>query len=175
MIRLGAVGDRPRSACPLNKGKIPVINAGADFYRDVEVPSHGSVAISHGPPGGRIALKAAGDRLLVAVQGEPAGDCLTKSFREGLDKGVLQPNMRVLVDLTQFTGAVDWGAVFQVRTMAPWGKNSDPGASRIAYVVRNKMFGPLIKIASVLFYRSRHRAFDARADAIAWLESPPRG
>lgn len=143
-----------------------------DFYSSFEQPNDNSVIISRGPNDGRIALKAAGERLHVIVLGEPEGECLTGCFREGLDRGVLRPNMRALVDLTRFTGAVDWSAIYTVRVMAPWGNDKD--ASRIAYVVRNNMFGALIKIAGVLFSNSRHRTFDDFDAAVAWLESDGR-
>jgi len=142
---------------------------GTEFYSDFERSSENSVFISRGSASARITLKIDGKRLYVRVAGEPRGHDLTQCFREGLDKGLIRPSMRTLVDLTRFiTGAVDWSAIFALRTLAPWGK--DEGESRVAYVVRTKTFRPLLKIARVLFFRSHHRAFDNHADAIKWLE-----
>ena len=142
---------------------------GSEFYSDFGRSSENSAFTVRGPESARIALKIDSKRLYVVVAGEPRGNDLTQCFREGLDKGLIRPSMRTLVDLTRFTGTVDWSAVFALRTLAPWGK--DEGESRVAYVVRTNTFLPLLKIARVLFFRSHHRAFDNHADAIKWLES----
>ena len=146
--------------------------ADADFYSDFNKATENSVVITRGNDFGRISLKADSDRLFVLIGGELHGAHFLECFREGLETGVLHPNMRTLVDLTGFTGAVDWGAVFTLRTLTSWG-NKGVDQSRVAYVVRNDMFGALIKIVRVLFFNTQHRTFDNYVDAIAWLQSPP--
>jgi hypothetical protein len=140
-----------------------------DFYSDFEHSTADSTIIAKGGISGRIRLKAAGTRLHVMVEQEPAGACLIACFREGLEKGVLRPSMRTLADVTRFTGSVDWEAIHAVAAMADWGEGGD---SRIAYLVRNDLFEPLIKILRVLFSKTSHRSFTTVEDAVAWLEAP---
>lgn len=78
-----------------------------------------SVFIAHGTAKGRIALKTDGVRLYVVVEGEPRGEYLLRCFREGLDKKLIRPNMRTLVDMRRLVGGADWSAVFTLRTYAP--------------------------------------------------------
>jgi hypothetical protein len=139
-----------------------------DFYSDFERSTENSTIIAKGGLSGRIRLKAAGTRLHVMVEQEPAGACLIACFREGLDKGILKPSMHALADVTKFTGSVDWEAVHAVAGMAAWGEG---GESRVAYLVRNDLFEPLIKILRVLFDKSRHQSFTDLAKAVVWLES----
>ena len=76
--------------------------------------------------------------------------------------------MRALADVTRFTGSVDWEAIHAVADMADWG---DTEGSRVAYLVRNDQFAPLIKVLQVLFAKTRHQSFTDLAEAIAWLEA----
>jgi hypothetical protein len=145
-----------------------LVEPGTDFYSDFEHSTKDSTIIAKGGASGRIRLKAAGHRLHVVVENEPGGACLVACFREGLEKGVLHPSMRALADVTRFTGSVDWEAIHVVAGMAAWGEG---GESRVAYLVRNDLFEPLIKILQVLFDKTRHQSFTDLAKAIAWLES----
>jgi hypothetical protein len=102
------------------------------------------------------------------VDGEPRGEGLVECIREGMNKGVVHVSMRTLVDMTRFTGAVDWSTLHTIRDMGPWGTD---GESRVAYLVRNNVFEAIIKIIQILFARTRHRSFDNFPEAIAWLEA----
>jgi hypothetical protein len=141
----------------------------AGFYRDVEATDAGAILIAPGDAHGRVALKAGADRLMVAVTGEPTGECLLECFRTGVERKIIQPDMRTLVDLTRFFGGVDWKLIFALRNLAPWGEGGT-GNSRVAYLFRDGDFGAAIKIVSAMFTRTRHRGFTDRALAIEWLE-----
>lgn len=124
--------------------------------------------ISEGSGRGRVSAQLLDGILWVAVEGEPAGDCLVAVFRKGLAAGWIKPSMPALVDLTGFVGSVDWAAIHTINGLAPWG--TDPsGAARVAYLVRNSMFGMLIRIMSALFSEAQHRTFRNEADALDWL------
>lgn len=114
--------------------------------------------------------EAGTDRLLVVVTGEPTGESLLECFRTGVEQKILLPDMRTLVDLTQFFGAVDWKAVFALRHLAPWGEGGT-GNARVAYLFRDTEYGASIKILSAMFTRTSHRGFTDRALAIKWLET----
>ncbi|HEY4264145.1 MAG TPA: hypothetical protein VGM72_02420 [Micropepsaceae bacterium] len=145
-----------------------VAERSTDFYSDFEHATKDSTIIEKGGTSGRIRLKAAGNRLHVIIEQEPAGGCLIACFREGLERKILCPNMRALADVTGFTGSVDWDAIHAIGAMADWGEGGD---SRVAYVVRNDQFAPLIKVLQVLFAKTHHQSFTNRKDATAWLES----
>ncbi|HXJ03297.1 MAG TPA: hypothetical protein VNH44_18910 [Micropepsaceae bacterium] len=141
-----------------------------NFFSDFQQSNENTIFITRGPPSAQIRLKVSLDRLYFVAEGEPSGLSLVDCIREGMVKGVLHDSMRTLVDMTRFTGAVDWAALHTIRDMAKWGSEGD---SRVAYVVRNNVFDALIKIVQILFADTRHRTFDNFPDAIAWLESKP--
>lgn len=125
-------------------------------------------------PEGGVFLRPREGVLWVIVEGEATGDNLAAAFRRALDHGVVDLWMPSLVDLTRFTGAVDWAAVRSVREMAAWGKGNKP-KSRVAYVLRDQRFVALVKIIAVLFPRSHHRAFYDFAEAARWITSVSSG
>lgn len=141
----------------------------SEFYLSGEMASEKDAVVSLGPPKRRIIFKASGNRLLVVVKGDPARITLINSFRAGLERGMFRPRMRVLIDLTEYFGIVNWSAIFAIGEMIP-PDSDEPGClSRIAYVVRDDSFDALIKISGVLFDRSNHRTFDNHTDASTWL------
>lgn len=124
--------------------------------------------IVRGLPNARVLMKVTAKRLYLLLDGEPTGKCLSGVFAEAVRRGAIPYSMPALVDLTRFTGQVEWDHVEAVGRMAPWGTD---GNSNVAYVVRNHAFHKLIKVASVMFPATRHEIFLNRADAIAWLDS----
>ncbi|HEY0282701.1 MAG TPA: hypothetical protein VGC27_08765 [Rhizomicrobium sp.] len=125
------------------------------------------VVIARGVPGARFMMKFTPARLYVLADGEPQGHCLVEVMAEAFATGRLQ-SRSTLIDLTRFTGTVDWDAIRTMRKMTPRGRKS---ASRVAYVVRDGLFVNLIKIVKVIFPKIRHEAFISRAEAIAWLDA----
>ncbi len=121
---------------------------------------------------GNISLKIALDRLLVTVSGEPGGEVLLQCFHSGIERKLLHGEMRALVDLTDFIGVIDWGAIFAVRQMAPWGE-SKKDRSCVAYLLPDGYAELMIKAVSDLFTHTQHRAFTSRELAITWLETQP--
>ena len=115
-------------------------------------------------------VKLTPKRLYVLADGEPPGKILIATFAAAVATGALI-SRSTLIDLTGFTGSVDWDAVRTLRDMTPRGIES---TSSVAYVVRNKLFVKLIKIAMTLFPKVRHQAFTSRAEAVAWLDDAAR-
>lgn len=131
----------------------------------------GDCVIAHGNRLGRIVLRiAASGRQHVLVEGEPEGRFLADCFRDGLACNCLNKSAPTLVDLRNFIGAIDWGAIENVSSMATWGSHGDE-RSHVAYVLRNDEFEMLIKIARELFPHTEHRTFRNLGEAIAWLDS----
>ena len=140
------------------------------FSRGTVKPDSNPLSISEGNGDGRVSVELLDGILRVSVVGDPPGEYLVTAFRRGVAAGWITPSMPALVDLSGFIGSVDWAAVREVRTLAPWGTGSS-GPSRVAYMVRNSMFGTLILAASALFAMAHHRAFTNETDALAWLRS----
>lgn len=106
--------------------------------------------------------------LWIRIWNEPQGEDIVGCIRQALDTGLLTTGADTIVDLTNFRGIVDWGAIHAVRDMAPWGLGRARQA-RIAYVSTDRMVGALIKLAAGLFPSGRHRLFVEHAAALAWL------
>ena len=121
---------------------------------------------SQGAPGARVLLKVTPKRVYVLVDGEPAGKSLSGVFGDAIRAGKIKHSLSALVDLTIFTGSVDWDHVVAVSKMAEWGKNE---TSHVAYIVRDNIFHNLIKIAATMFPSTRQQSFLDRGDAEAWL------
>ena len=129
------------------------------------------IALASGGSRGRILLRIVNDLLFIDIVGEPSGPDLVDCFRRALATGRLKASMRAMVDLTEFSGAVDWRAVDTIARMAPWGRGR-PGEARVAYVVRNQPFFLLIKAAWARFPLVQYRIFFSRPEAMVWLEAP---
>ncbi len=142
-----------------------------DWKRENFFVDHNYIA-SQSQEGG-VFLRRREGVLWVIVEGEASGENLVSAFRQALDQGVVDLWMPSLVDLTRFTGAVDWAAVRTVREMAAWGRGNKP-KSRVAYVLRDQRVVVLVKIIAVLFPRSMHRAFYDVAEAARWICSASR-
>jgi len=138
--------------------------------RGIVAPDSNPLSISESTGAGRVSVALAEGILRVSVEGDPPGECLVAAFRQGVAAGWITPSMPALVDLSHFIGSVDWAAVREVKTLAPWGTGPS-GPTRVAYMVRNSMFGTLILATSALFVNARHRAFTNEADALAWLRN----
>jgi hypothetical protein len=78
--------------------------------------------------------------------------------------------MRTMVDLTSFSGAVDWRAIDTIARMAPWGRGR-PGDARVAYIVRNQPFFLLVKAAWARFPLVQYRVFFSPTEALVWLQA----
>jgi len=123
------------------------------------------LVIAHGVPGARFLFKIVPKRLYILADGEPRGEHLLDCFREAMATGLLA-RVAVLVDLRRFTGSVDWDAVRKLREMAPPFDNNE---AYVAYVVRDDLFGKLIKIAAAMFPNLGHKVFYDPAEAAIWL------
>jgi len=148
----------------------PLSTSKQAFSRGIVAPESNPLSISESKGAGRVSVEFSDGILRVSVEGDPPGECLVATFRQGIAAGWITPSMPALIDLSGFIGSVDWAAVREVRSLAPWGTGPS-GSSRAAYVVRNSMFGTLILAASALFANARHRAFTNETDALAWLRS----
>ncbi|GAB2175178.1 STAS/SEC14 domain-containing protein [Dongia sp. agr-C8] len=118
--------------------------------------------------GNRATLSIDGNFLRVDVAGEALDESIVDCFREAIAAGAVRANMVTLVDLSNFTGGVEWPAIHAIADLIPWG--SEAGRpSRVAYVTKSAWFSALLKLVSVLFPKSQHRQFSGVHNAIQWL------
>jgi hypothetical protein len=118
--------------------------------------------------GGGVFLRRKDNMLWILVEKEASASALVSCFKEALEAGWMKLSMPTLVDLTRFTGAVDWGAIRAISKMARWGTDKSE-VSRVAYLVRDGQFNALVKIVSALFPLSSHRPFSNPEHALTWL------
>jgi hypothetical protein len=118
----------------------------------------------------RVTVSITGDLMRVDVAGETLDHSIVDCFREAIAAGVVRPNMVCLVDLSNFTGGVDWAAIHAIAELVPWGSESDR-PSRTAYVTKSAWFSAMLKLASVLFPKSQHRQFSGVQKALQWLQA----
>ena len=119
---------------------------------------------------GSVSASLNGGLLWVVAENEPSGDDIVSCLRQARDTRLFGTCADTLVDLTRFTGVVDWQALHLIREMAPWGLGwSRP--PRIAYVSRDLMFGAVIRAVGGVFTSAHHRMFRDQAAALAWLRT----
>jgi hypothetical protein len=133
----------------------------------VAAPTH---VFARGTGGHRVTLSISGNLLRVDVAGETLDNGIVDCFHEAIAAGVVRPNMMCLVDLSDFTGGVDWTAIHAIAGLLPWGSEGGR-ASRVAYVTKSAWFSAMLKLASVLFPKSQHRQFSGVQKALQWLQA----
>jgi hypothetical protein len=106
------------------------------------------------------------DRIVTIDVNDPMDGNFLECFSKAVDTGIMQPGAYVLVDLTRSKSKVDWSAVRALRQMRAW------GGGRVAYVSREFMISMHIKVMSALFTGTKHRLFDNKDAALAWLQEP---
>jgi hypothetical protein len=116
---------------------------------------------------GAILLAAWPDRLVVAMQGAIHSSHLIEALREMRAAGLpATDEFTALIDISTFTGEIDWRDIWEVREVMPKG---DSRTNKNAYVVRNPLFALVAKITSVLFPQTQNAAFPTQAEARQWL------
>jgi hypothetical protein len=117
---------------------------------------------------GAVFLRRKDKILWILVEREARAEEILSCLKEALQCDWMKLSMPTLVDLTRFTGAVDWSAIRTVSQMARWGTDSNEVA-RVAYLVRDGQFNAIVKIVAALFPLSAHRPFSNPEHALAWL------
>jgi hypothetical protein len=119
--------------------------------------------------GDRVTISITGDFMRIDISGESLDSGIVDCFREALAQGAMHTNMLVLVDLSDFSGGIDWTAIHAIVGLAPWGTGLGR-APKVAYVNKSVWFSAMIKLTSVLFPKTQHRQFSGVRNAMQWLE-----
>jgi hypothetical protein len=155
--------------------------------------------ISYGNAAGRVTLRVEHGVLWLKLEQDPHGSDVVECLERALAQGWLTTGMPILVDMLDFNGNIDWGAVRAIREIMPCAgairaegaraqglPASGAGAEgqaratvdratqagRVGYVTRDPMFAPVLRIIRDLFTRSRHRQFRDPEPALLWVCQP---
>jgi len=140
--------------------------------------------IERGTARGSISLQVKNGIFWVKLAQDPRGADLVAAFKEARDGRLLAGPMPTIVDMLDYNGSIDWWAVGAIRDMTPWERQrrredeNRPTLARCAYISRDTLLAPVIKIICDLFGRSRHRQFRDAEQAVLWVlqpEVPPPG
>lgn len=135
--------------------------------------------IRRGTPRGSITLEVRSGVFWVTVVEDPRGADMISAFEEARRTRLLAGPMPTIVNILEFNGSIDWGAIGAIRDMTPWERQRRPHEgdqsqvlARCAYVSRDNLLSPIIKIVCDLFGRSRHRQFRDAEQALLWVLQP---
>ncbi|GAA0532153.1 hypothetical protein GCM10008941_09400 [Rhizomicrobium palustre] len=82
-----------------------------------------------------------------------------------LEQGLVQPATEVFVDLTDFSGTVDWGFVGTIPKLAIW----KPPPQKMAFLVGSEPLAVLAKVVGVFVNNTKSKTFTDPYEAHAWL------
>ena len=135
--------------------------------------------IFYGNASGRITLRIERDVLWLTLEEDPRGADIVQSFRDAISDGLLKAGLPTVIDMPGFNGNIDWQAIRLVREMVaealppPAGETSrlpaPPALCRVAYVTRDMLFAPVLRILRDLFPQCRHRQFRDPETALLWV------
>lgn len=106
--------------------------------------------------------------IIIDVCGAPDGDDIIKSVEDGLIYGLLKPDSCALVDVTDYTGAIDWKAVRSVSEMRDWNSRADR-PNPVAFVHNSKLFTFVVKVIGIFYPNNVFAVFQTRAEAFEWI------
>jgi len=118
-------------------------------------------------PVGSVFLAAAPKRMVFSITETPPSDSVVSLLQEARAAGFFHNDeYSALVDLSHFTGIVDWNEIKKIGDVLPKG---DTRTNKNAFVVRNEFLGLIAKIAGAVFPNTQCAAFKCESEARAWL------
>ena len=127
----------------------------------------GAAVYARGSAATHIMLAVTPHRLVFAIKGAINSEHLIAVLSEMRAAGqVTSDDFSALVDLTGFTGAIDWDEIKKISTVMPQG---DSRTNKNAYVVHDSFLAMVAKITAVLFPKTECAAFSTETEARKWL------
>src|SRR3546814_11856741 len=114
-----------------------------------------------GTPADYVDLQVEGDLLVVELAGAVPLALVREALAGGRQAGWIRAARPALIDLSQFSGNVDWAELRAISQMADW---TPPGGRilPVAYVSDHTLFLMLLKLVQVFFPWARHRRSEER-------------
>lgn len=117
--------------------------------------------------GGAVLLAVAPLRMAISIEGTIQSEDIVNVLKDAREAGLFKDdNFSALVDMTNFTGVIDWRKIPEISEVMPKGETR---TNKNAYVVRNDFFAMLAKINAVLFPKTLHATFKTEEEARLWL------
>lgn len=121
-----------------------------------------------GTPVDFVDLRVEDDLLVMELVGAASLALVREALAKGRETGWIAAARPSLIDLSQFTGNIDWAELRAISQMTDW---APPGGHTlpVAYVSDHVLFIMLLKLVQVFFPWAQHRAFSRRDWALEWL------
>ena len=127
----------------------------------------GAAVFARGTKTTHIMLAVSPHRLVLSTKGAITTEHLVALLGEMRAAGHLpSDDFSALVDLTGFTGAIDWDEIKKISTVMPQG---DSRTNKNAYVVHDSFLAMVAKITAALFPKTECAAFTTEKAARHWL------
>lgn len=135
--------------------------------RDFAERNPGTTIFTREDADGAILLAVSPRRLVIRMIGAFHTEHIIGVLADARAAGMIgSDDFSALVDMTGFTGVIDWSVIPEISEVMPRGENR---TNKNAYVVRNDLFAMLAKINVALFPDTQHATFMSEKEARAWL------
>jgi hypothetical protein len=127
----------------------------------------GAVVFTHGRKGASVMLAVAPHRLVLKIDGTIQSENVVGLLKDMRAAGHLaSDDFNALIDLTAFTGVIDWDEIKKISDVMPKGASR---TNKNAYLVHDTFLAMVAKITSALFPQTECAAFTTEKEARAWL------
>ena len=127
----------------------------------------GATVFAGGRRGDRVMLAVAPHRLVLKINGTVQSDRVVGLLQEMRAAGHLaSDDFNALIDITEFTGAIDWDEIRKISEVMPKGASR---TNKNAYLVHNTFLAMVAKITAALFPQTECAAFTTEKEARALL------
>lgn len=107
-------------------------------------------------------------RLVLKIAGSAPSEHVVSVLQDLRSAGHLASDeFSALIDLTEFTGAIDWDEIKKISDVMPKGVSR---TNKNAYLVHDGFLAMIAKITSVLFPQTQCAAFAREREALHWLD-----
>lgn len=126
----------------------------------------GATIFARGSSAGYVVLAVLPQRLHFRVKSELNTEYVVSILRDAAAKGLIaSDDFSALVDLTDFSGVIDWDEIKKISDIMPKGNSRNKNA----YIAPSEYQAMVAKITAVLFPQTDCAAFANEHDARAWL------
>lgn len=141
---------------------------GADVQQSFAEKFRGAAIFTRGQGSTRVMVAVRPHRLVLKVCGNTPAEHVVGVLTDLRRAGHLaSDDFSALIDLTEFTGAIDWDEIKKISDVMPKGTSR---TNKNAYLVHDGFLAMIAKITSVLFPQTQCAAFAREREALHWLD-----